>query len=542
MAHQWVRMNLASAEFPFLSDMWGRSILVGQYDTNYDKGATSSKDLNTEKGIPQAYYMHNCMPTHQGYQTIGYDTGLVAMLGAPNDFDAAFPIQNADLNRFIFVPANGKNYIFDSTLGNWRSISPIPTVSDATLVTTSYVQGQSYIGYQGIGVFTYDDVGKALTPVIFTGLVMTGIKGITTANGYMLAWDDTTISWSNLSVPTDFVPSLVTGAGGGSINQVKGRILFCLPIAGGFIVYAEQNCVAAQYTGNVRFPFIFTEITGSNGVLSPEQVSWQSNLGEHYCWSTSGLQRVTLTTSDNAHPEVTDFLAAKQFEDFDEATLTFSQQDLSSQLNVKVAVAADRFLVISYGVTLPDYTHALVMDLALKRWGKLKITHRDCFQWNAPTPFGIIKYGDLSQTTYGGLAQTTYAGLLSQVAAVQAPKKTLAFLQGNGVVKIVNFDLSEITANGVLMLGKFQFMRNKFITHQRSDIETVRTNNIFNFYIVNSLDGKTLAAPVAGTLITRSANSRRYGKRVSGQNISALMIGAFHATTYLMDFTLGGDR
>jgi hypothetical protein len=545
LAHYTVRSNLAAAIFPFSTDQWGRSIIVPQYDQNYDRTVVSPADTDKDKGIPQAYYMHNCMPTPHGYMAVGYEQQLPAMAGAPDDFDAAFPIQNNDLARFLFSPAGGKNYIWDEPVGVWKSISPLApgTVKSNAIVSTAQVQSQSYIFYQNINCYSYNDTTKTLNTVTLAGLDVTQVKGICGAAGYLIAFDDTGVVWSSASNPLDFVPSLSTGAGGGLISEAKGKIICCLPINSGFLVYCEKNIVSATYSGNIRYPFIFKELAGSAGITSPENVSWQSNIDDHYAWTTAGIQRVNKTTCTSLFPELTDFLSLKWFEDFDESTLQFTSQQLANMLNVKLTVIGSRYIVASYGVSSPDYTHALVFDLILKRWGKLKITHRDCFQWNVPQLYGVITYGQLKAAglTYGQLTGTTYGDFNgSGVKVNEEPRKTIAFLQEDGTVKTVNFDAYSNSV-GVLMLGKYQFMRNKRIQHQATEVESTKLGNNFNTYLVSTQDGKTFDTPVAGFLQKSKPMMKRYLRRLDGANISLLFVGAFNLVTTLLELTQGGD-
>jgi len=61
-------------------------------------------------------------------------------------------------------------------------------------------------------------------------------------------------------------------------------------------------------------------------------------------------------------------------------------------------------------------------------------------------------------------------------------------------------------------------------------------------YLLPTLDGKTFLPAVTPNLNIQGAKTRRYGARVTGQNISELFIGAFNLTALLIDFTQGGDR
>ena len=56
------RANLSAKSFPFLSQNWGRTIIVPQYDNTFNRQVTSSADVDADVGIPQIYYCHNVMP------------------------------------------------------------------------------------------------------------------------------------------------------------------------------------------------------------------------------------------------------------------------------------------------------------------------------------------------------------------------------------------------------------------------------------------------------------------------------------------------
>lgn len=547
-AHQSMRVNLASVIFPFTKELWGRSIVVPQFDQNYERQLVSSADIGKDKGVPMSCYLHNCMPTTEGYQSIGFTTN-VAGDGVTTDFDRVMPLIYTTPNdaHFMFSPSSGKNYIFDATRGpTWLSTSPLApgTASANTLVTTAYVQGITYIFYAGIGCFTYDQVGKVLVPVTLVGLTTSQILGITTAFGYLIAFSATAIAWSSVTTPTDFTPSLITGAGGGNVSDVKGNIVICVPVSGGFLVFCEKNVVGAKYTGNVRFPFIFKEVPASGGINSQDQISVGDNVGQTYAWTSAGLQDFTISTCENVFPDASDFLAKLIYEDFNETTLIWTEFSLGAPLNVKLAVTGNRFLIISYGVTPGMFTYAVIYDSALKRWGKIKINHTAAFQWNVPNLFGAVTYGQLGAIglTYGQLAAITYGQLLTSANTPELPFKTLAFLQQDGTVQTVVFDLQGGNTSGVLMLGKFQFERNKFITHQWTDVENVLATDTFTMYVVLTLDGKTMISPIPATKIRTGQDIQRWAARLTGQNYSLLFKGAFNMVSAVTDFVLGGDR
>jgi hypothetical protein len=545
MAYFIFRVNLSNPNFPFATELWGRSIVIPQYDQNFDRTTLNAPGVVIDKGIPQAYYMHNVLPTPQGYQSIGYLDGLPpdACNTTPNntDFDQAFTLQDPNGNKFLFVPAAGKNYVFDASVGTWQASTFISGVTATTLVTTAFVQGQTYIFYEGIGAFTYNSSTKALDSVTLTGLDIAQVLGICTANGYMVAFSRNNVAWSSLLDPTDFTPDLTTGAGGASINDAKGNIIACLPLSGGFVVYCDLNAVGARYSGNINFPFVFKEVPGSAGIRSTLDVSYHSNLAFHILWDGNGLQQLTLQNTTQVYPEAADFLAGQIFEDFDEDTNSFTTTYLQVPPNIAVTIISARFLVISYGIAAPDFTHALVYDLLLNRWGKLKITHRHCFQFTFPNLFGATTYGQLVNTTYLQLSNTTYAELGQAVSTVDEFKHSFAFLQQDGDVQLVDFSLSELNSNGVLLTGKYQLQRAQRVEHQVTEFDGVRNDvNKFEYYIIPTQDGKTMGSLMPPFLAKVSPRSRIYKQLINCYSFSCLMKGQFNLHSMNLTVTQGG--
>lgn len=544
MAVYTMRANLSSAIFPFATEFWGRSIISHGLDQNYDQSSINAPGVVIDKGIPQAFYMHNVVPTNQGFQSIGYSQFVPAFAPPATDFDQVYPIQTASGGKFLFVPAAGKNYIFDANTGIWASVSPFApgTVPSNVQVSTAFVHGETYIFYANYGCFKYDPVLLVMTPVTLTGLSIPTTLGICAANNYMIAYNGTSIAWSSTTDPTLFTPSLTTGAGGGSVNEAKGQIIAALQLSGGFAIYCELNIVFAKYSGNVNFPFVTKEIPGSAGISDLHKVSWQSNLASHVAWTAAGLQQVGPAQAEDIYTELSDFIGAKIFEDFDEGTLTFSSEYLGTQLWIDVNVITERFLVVSYGKVFNQFTHAIFYDIGLKRYGKFKINHVDCFEWNFPNLSGFITYGKLSATAYGDLSGTTYAQLGSNVSPPKTFRQSLCFLQADGTVKSVVFDASELTADGVLLAGKFQLARNNWLQHEGTEIDIVGSGNTFNYYIMPTLDGKTLKPAIPCYLAVNGSRTREYLKTVVGQNVSALFVGQFNLTSLVMTFTDAGSN
>ena len=540
------RVALNSAIFPLYSQASGRTIIIPELDENWDRN--NAANTSPDKGVPQVFYMHNVLPIAEGFQSIGYNATLAAYgAGTNTDFDQAYTIYSSEGYRVLFVPADGANYVFDATNNSWVSVSPEVNIgiSNSTLFTIALINGVTYICYAGLGVFSYSSQTQTLTKHPLTSLVEANILGICASSGYLIAWTYNAVYWSSLINPFDFTPSIQTGAGGGQLQKAKGNINFCLPISSGFIAYCDQNCVSAGYTNNVNYPFLFNELANSGGCSDPTQVAWQLSSDTHYLLGTNGIQALNLGSAQAVFPEVTDFLAAQLFEDFSESTLLFTETYLSAPLATRLTYISERWLVFSYGVTSPNFTHAIVFDTVLGRYGKLKINHRCIFQFGTPDDLGITWAQLLAAgTTMAQMvtANTTYANLLNSIVG-ESQKLSLAVLQQNGAVSLVNFELSETNADGVFLLGKYQLKRNATITHQRTIIESVNPGSTFTPYLLPTLDGKTFQTAVPLVEIGTAAGlSSTWGKRTTGINISLLLIGSMNLTTVVLEFTSGGFR
>ena len=541
MGVQKLRVALNSVIFPLYSEAAGMTIIQPEIDENWDRN--NAANTSPDKGVPQVFYMHNVLPIAEGFQAIGYSNAVQAPSGASN-FDDCFVLISPDGTRCLLSPAGGTNWIFDPSVGSWVSVKPLASnlINSTTIVTTAYINGQTYFCYSGIGVFIYDIISQTIIQQTLISLNASSVLGITATNGYMIAWSTNTVVWSSLVNPLDFTASIQTGAGGGQIQQAKGKINFCIAVSGGFIAYCDLNAVGAAYTNNVNYPFIFQEIIGSGGCTDPHQVAYQDNLSYHYVLNTDGIQQISLTQAVSVFPEITDFLGAQIFEDFNETTVTFTSEYLTSQVNTKLSCVANRFLIFSYGTfqSTNQYTHAIVFDLTLGRYGKLKTNHTCFFQY--VTPIIGTKYNALTSTQISSFSSTfRYQDFFSPLVLVPE-KQSLALLRANGNVAVVNFGLSETTADGVFILGKYQLKRTNFIRHHRTMIESVNPGATISAYILPTLDGKTFELPVALTPITESGLTIMYGGRVTAQNISLCLIGQMNLTSIVLEIDSAGYR
>jgi hypothetical protein len=501
------RANLSAKSFPFISENFGRSIIVSGPDQNFSRQVVSSEDQDKDIGIPQLYYCHNVMPYANGWQAIGFTPILPTVVGI-TDFTSILLLRDGSDNKaFLGVTTSGGFYISDGTGAPWVLKT---SVTAGKLITIAYVAGITYIYVANTGCYKYDFGTAAFVAVPLTSLTAANIIGITYSAGYLIAWSNSQVSWSSTIDPTDFTPSLVTGAGGGAVESARGAINYCVPHTLGFIVGTADNCVAALYQNNTRYPFQFREIVNSGGMTSLELVTWDANSSGLYAYTTSGLQLISTSQTQTMYPEITDFISGRYFEDFDDVTDTFSTTILSAPLKKKLAVVADRYLVISYGLT--ELTHAIVYDLIVKRYGKIKLTHVDVFTYH-----------------------------LAAAGILETPRQSFGFLKKDGSVSVVDFSIGSPNLSGTMILGKYQYVRARLLQLDQIFLESIRASQNFTLQIMTALDGKNniLSDP---TLTYASGLAKEYSTRAIGINHSLLFQGGFVLDSLVLQFNVHGKR
>lgn len=515
MADLVYRGNLKTTSFPFLSELFGRSIIVKGPDQNYVGGLAAKESLDSSVGVPQIYYCHNVVPIDNGYKSVGYIEYTAAAYPSTAGFQQPLVIRDGSGNSAqLAVDAVGNVYVMEKGTNTWNVPAGAPAAATIVgkRVTVAFVSGVTYIYFANVGCYTYDWGTNSFSAVTLTSLVAADIIGVVGNAGYLLAYSVDAFAWSSTVDPTDFTPSLTTGAGGGNVEGARGKIVTAEEVYGGIIVFCEENAVAAIYSGNSRYPYNFTAITGAGGLTNPFHTAQDTGSGSVYAYTTSGLQLLNLKQAQPVFPECTDFLSGSLLEDYNEIDNELVLEDASGQeLLKRLTLIADRYLIISYGIS--ELTHAIFYDAAYKQFGRLKITHTDCFEFVAYTS-----------------------------GTVEVPKRSVAFLGAGGSIHILNTDIVASGSSGVMLLGKFQFVRTRLLTMQQVEFENVNVGDTFNLYLLPSYDGKTLEPAVTGYLLESSGKTRRYGFRNTAINHTIAAVGAFTAVSFVLTMTVHGAR
>jgi len=504
------RINLDSPTFPLLSELLGRTIIVRGSDQTHPQ--TLATQIASDP--PQLYYAHNVLATPYGYQSISFSEFIPATIYT--DFTDVYTAQESLTNKAALIGFTKTGKVMVSTLAApaWKEI----TLSDSAVirdksVTVAFIHGITYFYFYRLGCYVYDFTTEKLVRTTLGGLDESTIYGVVGSNGYMLAFGvGNAVAWSSIVDPTDFIPSLNTGAGAGNIEGAQGETIAAITIQNGIIFLNAKNAVSATYQANSRYPFMFNVVVGCGGLSNANfaaHITLDSTAA--YAYTTSGLQAIGLRQAEFISPEITEFLSGRRLEDFDEATNTFSTTTPNNVIKKKLTWIADRYLIISYGDEL--LTHAIVLDTAIMRMGKLKIDHVAIFEF----------------TLYD---QTIF----------ETPKKSIGVVKADGSVVVVNTDLADTNSNGVALLGKYQYVRERWLRLEKVDLENVPASGSFQLFDLVTIDGKTFQAPVAGYDKGNTGLSKAYLFHTLGVNHSLLCKGRFNLVSGVLSFHMNAKK
>lgn len=543
MSRQTYRANLSASEFPLLMDLRGRTISVPtQGDTHYIRpNGFSGLEADKDIGIPQIIFCENVVPFSAGFQSVDYTVPIQPI--AANDFDQMFYLRDVNENRTMFVPAGGKCYIYNTSTNLWVSVPK--TVPAGSICSVANVKQRTFVHFSGNANF-YEWTLGALSNVTLAGLTPANIRGLTSANSYLVAWDYDTVYWSSTITPTDFVPSLATGAGSQKVLALKGRIVYCKQTEEGFVIYTTTSAIYARYSGNIRFPWVFAEIKGASGIGFPDDACDDSDGTSIYVNTNDGLMSFDRIKANDVFPTVSEFLACGMLEQYNYSTKTVDVVTYVGRPKTKISFIASRWLVISYGTTA-IMSHALIYDTSLKRWGKLRINHVDCFEY----------FGDTSNSSGDAVAWVNLVGAWQQqpkawaaygtvqsggVASSTTPYKSIGFLGADGKISVVDFQFTTTSDVGILYLGRFQFVRARLAT--LIDVEAEGQDDGINskLAILTSYDGKNVDKTTY-PLKTKAKNGlSKWQMRLTGVNHVLRFEGNFQLNTVQLRTLLNGER
>jgi hypothetical protein len=530
MAQGKFKVDTTNSEFAYLSEDQTRTVISAS-------GLEGGKE-----NLPGIAYCHNVVPTKRGIQSVSYEPLAGAIPGL---------VGNVVDVRVIYSIQRKRTYVAFTDTGAIYSLEPVSIFYQWTLVTTAFLpvgptynkdllstgraNGVTYLYYpQAIPeppssnpvAMYYDSDLRTFVQVELLGLNWTATTGITATSGYLVAHTNLAMAWSSTISPLDFVPSAVTGAGGADVADLAGNILFAHPNSLGLIFYTDANAVAATYTGNASFPFKFREVAGSKGGINLDRIGYEANSDPQFVFTKGGIQAITSAKAEVILPDLTDFLTGRRIETLDTETWTYTRENLSPfvVLAKKVNYISSRYLIFSYGkenLNTPDvealFTHAILYDTALDKTGKLLYDHADIFEFTDP--------------------------------GVEASKNTIALVQANGSVKLLNdstdFRSVGSESKGVVVFGRIEASRTRMTTLLGVEIEAIsQFDDSIDCVDLASLTGARDFEVIEGQQAPDSPQEvyRNYSfcNCARGHNVG--IQGRFGIDTFIVTYTINGRR
>ena len=420
-----------------------------------------------------------------------------------------------------------------------RATSAVPVIT-VTETTFDYFATDCSLVYWDAVTKTLEPATSLVTNIPFA---LGTIDGIAASNGYLLLYSDISVAWA----PFDgtafnydiYLNGAFTGSGYQIPEDVQGNIKACIGLPGGFVLFTTKNAVASTYhSQNVAAPWIFKEIAGCGGIESYEQATVEGSLSSIIAYTTTGLQKISLNSSEEAYPDVSDFIAGRYFERYNFDDQTLRQTPVTLDLYVKLTNIANRYLVVSYGTFTKIYSFALVYDMTLKRWGKLRMVHRDCFYYSYGVETASLTYGMLGDVAYDNPDLTTYDAASGQSNAIVAAQHGLAFLRQDGSVTLAgwsNQERDEDTA--VAIIGRVQLTRTSHTQFNRLEVEGLTSGRL---YIQPSYNGRDLETAEELVTIESSGDLRVAGSMIDCKNFNIVVEGSFDLSTLIVEATTSG--
>lgn len=507
------RANTQTSLWPLLSTLGAQTVISPDLDQTFVPNVNPSDQVApVDRGIPQVYYMHNVMPSTYGFQSIGYKDHTQPNT-AGRVFDDIKPIITENGNRTYIAVDLSNTVVVLSPTRQW--IQPVGAVlAPGRNITVATVNGVSFITIFGLRTYTYNEINNTLTPANLLGVTEGNVRGSVAASGYLVLWTENGIAWSSVNDPRDFVPSDITGAGGGQVQEAAGDIVHCEKTSYGFIIFTTNNCVSATYSGNSNFPFNFKAISGAGGISAARMVSVET-ANNIYAYTSRGLQQVYHTGAKTVLPYITDFLAGGIYEDYTDG-VGFTQTNLNVTMNKRLQIICDRYLILSYGIPggTNEYTYAIVVDLVQSRMGKLKINHMATFELMEASP-----------------------------ESTETPRDSIGILLRNGGIKYVNFGTNITDSYGVILFGKYQVQRLNTCSLEKVCIDNVGPG-LFQIFDQFSQNGKTVTGtftPIIDPTMS-DATHKEFLCNIEARNHSLLIKGSFDINCLMLYFNDGGDN
>lgn len=542
--------DLLSKQPPYNTRELGASCVYADASETSQRAPSSmhGADDSFQQGYNQAYYMENVLPTARGYSSIGFQQTVPAL----STFVPEHVMECRGAAGELTYIAVQDSYVFEwFSSSGWEVYGMINANADF-IPQTCVVRGKSYFYFGTFVLYEYDFALPGLVAVDVQGIDLGAILGITSGGSQLVMFSSDTVYYSAVLDASDFLPALSTGAGSTGILALKGTIVAALPLGQDFVVYTQYSAVHARYTGNLTFPFVFSEIAGSSGIVSRTHVAYNTNTGSHIVYTNAGIQEVTASGAAGVFPEIADGIS-KGLSSYVNNLTHQLEYEIINAINVRLGFVANRYLFISLGndPEVQMYQRAIVYDTSLQRWGSLNVSHTCIFEWaGSAAAEGIETYQDLSNLypTYqdtDGLLYRDLGNLAAKYSSLN--KQRIAIMSHTGAVCLL-----ALTENGQgfgdnvgtdasmprIFIGRIKVVRNQGTVLQWLRINKLVTGTI----VLHGHDYNGAAVKLINNLSVSPRSAGTYTGRINADSLSVEIQGAFVLSELVLSATTGGTH
>lgn len=562
------RASLRSSRFPLHSSLFGRTVLDdGMDDHNIRIPSNIGGDSSNNAGNPQVIFLENVMPFSEGYESVSFckegscafktsviyeigNVGQITQNGIIKKDGTCCPFSFELHKDFSVVKLHDLVYVFDPSDNTFYRLSN---------TTTPIVFNENWEHEKDIHGNVEPLDSDYLTP-LFCGnhcklqpieplcIPSVAVKGITKCNNRLVAYTKNVFYVSNMEIgkELDFKKSLSNGAGFEQSLNVMSDINFCVELNDGFAIYTDTETSLAKFNANSDHLSLTFRPLFNIGAKKRLDVASDSS---YHILSGSHINRIQSDRKVSVlFPHISEFYSRREIEEYKGRQYTYTSHDKSgndlsgcpiedkhysaetqlqfdgecgyvptfeeTQLQTKcvdyihrTCTIAGNFIVFSYGESESYYDYALVWNIPLSRFGKIKFKH-------------TAVYSDNKDTI-----------------------ESLLFISDNGLSYRMNgYNCKKSCSNdSVILFGRYEASRTNLIEIQDIDIE-LKHNEGFETFLINSLDNVTMVKDTKLTANIENNRMIKYLTRLTGRNFWVKMHGSFFLYSLTFGFSVRGKR
>lgn len=488
--------DLTSREFPFNFQELASTVVLNQGSeiSRSTPNRFSGNQSEQQMGIPQGYYMENVVPISRGFASIAYTQAIPPIPEVVGTVERYYELRGDAAGLALLAITATNQYVYDAYTVQWYDIT-ITSNSYSTIYVAN-VKEECYIFVTGDKLYRYDFGSRTLVPVIPTALDMGAMVGMFSSGVVLGFWDTfNRVYYSSVFNPLDFIPSLSNGAGSQNIVAVIAKILTIESLGEDIIIYTKKNAVSGRATGDVQFPFFFSEITGSEGAYDRNNIAYDTNAGIHLVWTGNAFQQLTVTEATYIWPELRDGITRGLKITLDplleEPVLSYA-----ARIDVKMQFCSNNYVAISLRETGDSvFREVYIYDQTLQRWGRLVVDHMFVFDNPIVPLLAGYTYDELEAEyeTYAMIDEHVppliYFDLESGITQAENPPGiNFAILSADGRVHLAatsetadfrGDNVGIVAAQPRLFMGRYKIDRDSGLM-----LEAVIVNNLINGRLV----------------------------------------------------------